>query len=109
MTESIIPILVGIICIFLGMKNMKGDISSIHSYHRHRVSEENRVAFGKMVGIGTIIAGASVILYGVISSISFITENDIFVFIGIAVLAIGMIVGLGISFYAMKKYNNGIF
>ena len=36
-------------------------------------------------------------------------ENDIFILVGTAVLIIGIILGLVISFRAMIKYNKGIF
>ena len=42
MAGNIVTFLVGVICIVLGISNMKGNISSLHSYHRNRVSEEDR-------------------------------------------------------------------
>lgn len=47
--------IVGVVCIVLGISNMRGNISSLHSYHRKRVSEEDRVPLGKKVGLGTIL------------------------------------------------------
>jgi hypothetical protein len=58
MPAFVVTALVGIVCIVLGISNMKGNISSLHSYHRSRVSEEDRIPFGKKVGLGTIIIGA---------------------------------------------------
>ncbi|MBR5501332.1 MAG: hypothetical protein IKV74_07385 [Clostridia bacterium] len=69
MIASITTLLVGIICIILGISNMRGNISSLHSYHRHRVSEEDVLPFGKKVGQGTIILGAGVIVFGILSAI----------------------------------------
>ena len=88
---------------------MRGNISSLHSYHRHRVSEEDRIPFGKQVGLGTIIVGIGIIVFSVLSSVTLYTENDIFILVGTAVLIIGIILGLVISFRAMIKYNKGIF
>ena len=45
MPAFIVSALVGIVCIVLGVSNMKGNISSLHSYHRNRVSEEDRILF----------------------------------------------------------------
>ena len=84
-------------------------ISSLHSYHRSRVSEEDRIPFGKQVGLGTIIVGIGIIVFSVLSSVTLYTENDIFILVGTAVLIIGIILGLVISFRAMIKYNKGIF
>ena len=109
MAGNIVTFLVGVVCIVLGISNMRGNISSLHSYHRSRVSEEDRIPFGKQVGLGTIIVGICIIVFSVLSSVTLYTENDIFILVGTAVLIIGIILGLVISFRAMIKYNKGIF
>ena len=109
MEGNIVTFLVGVVCIVLGISNMRGNISSLHSYHRSRVSEEDRIPFGKQVGLGTIIVGIGIIVFSVLSSVTLYTENDIFILVGTAVLIIGIILGLVISFRAMIKYNKGIF
>ena len=109
MAGNIVIFLVGIVCIVLGISNMRGNISSLHSYHRNRVSEEDRIPFGKQVGLGTIIVGIGISVFGVLSSVTLYTENDIFILIGTAILIICIILGLVISFRAMIKYNKGIF
>ena len=109
MMEFIVPFIVGVVLIVLGISNMRGNISSLHSYHRHRVSEEDRIPFGKQVGLGTVIIGVGIIIFSILSAITLYTENNIFVLIGTAVLIVGIIVGLVLSFKAMIKYNKGIF
>ena len=109
MESNIVTFLVGIVFIGLGISNMRGNISSLHSYHRHRVSEEDRIPFGKQVGLGTMIVGIGIIIFSILSTVTLYTEHDIFVLIGIAVLIVGIVVGLIISFKAMIKYNKGIF
>ena len=109
MVEYIVTFLVGIVFIVLGISNMRGNISSLHSYHRHRVSEEDRIPFGKQVGLGTMIIGIGIIIFSVMSAVTLYTENNIFTLIGTAVLIVGIIVGLIVSFKAMIKYNKGIF
>ena len=109
MVGNIVTFLVGVVCIVLGISNMRGNISSLHSYHRHRVSEEDRIPFGKQVGLGTIIIGVAIMVFSVLSSVTLYTENDIFILIGTAILIIGIILGLVISFRAMIKYNKGVF
>ena len=109
MAGNIVAFLVGVVCIVLGISNMRGNISTLHSYHRHRVSEEDRIPFGKQVGLGTIIVGIGIIVFSVLTSVTLYTENDIFVSIGTALLIVGIVVGLVISFRAMQKYNKGIF
>ena len=109
MAGYIVAFLIGVLCVILGISNMRGNISSLHSYHTHRVSEEDRVPFGKQVGLGTITIGIGIIVFSVLSTLTLCTENDIFVLVGSALLLGAIIVGLAISFRAMIKYNKGIF
>ena len=109
MAGFIVALLVGIVCIILGISNMRGNISSLHSYHRHRVSEENRLPFGKKVGLGTITIGIGIFVFSCLSATTLYTENEVYILVGSAIMIISIIVGLVISFYAMIKYNKGIF
>ena len=109
MPAFIVLFAVGTLIIALGISNMRGNISSIHSYHRQRVTEENIKPFGKLVGLGTLIIGVAVMLYGIAFLIFELTGYAPLVIIGSALLIASIIAGLAISFYAMKKYNGGIF
>ena len=109
MVGNIVCFLVGIVCVVLGISNTRGNISSLHSYHRSRVAEQDILPFGKMVGLGTIIIGCVIMVFSILSAVTLYTEKQIFVLIGTAVLIIGLIVGMVISFRAMIKYNKGIF
>ncbi len=109
MDNWIIPSLLGIILIFIGIANMKGNISSLHKYHMHRVSEEDRLHFGKRVGLGTIIIGAAVITSALLKAAGRSTGMAGFDTAGDAVIIAGLVIGLGLSFYAMIRYNKGIF
>ena len=109
MPAFIVTLIVGIICIVLGISNMRGNISSIHSYHRQRVSEEDRIPFGNGVGLGTVIIGIGIIVFSILSAVTLYADNQVFVLIGTIILISCIIVGLIISFRAMIKYNKGIF
>lgn len=109
MLSFIVTLIVGIICVVLGASNMRGNISTIHSYHRHRVKEEDIIPFGKGVGLGTIIIGIAIIVFSVLSTVTLYTDNKIFILVGNVILIVGIIVGLVVSFRAMIKYNKGIF
>ena len=109
MFESISAIVAGIIISVLGIVNIKGNISTVHWYHRKRVSKENILPFGKTIGLGTLICGVAVIVLGAMGIASELTKNELFSSIGSVAAVIGIAVGLGISFYAMFKYNKGIF
>ena len=62
-----------------------------------------------MVGLGTLMIGATMILFGILFWIYEATTMEIWVIIGTVILAAGIVAGLGLSFYAMIKYNKGIF
>ena len=109
MFAFIVPILIGILCIVLGIINTTGNISSLHSYHRHRVSEEDRIPFGRMVGAGTIIIGAAIVVMGVLSTVGVIMNNEVYTLVGTGIMLVGLAVGIIITFRAMIKYNKGIF
>ena len=109
MVALAVPAIIGIICIIIGISNRKGNIETLHSYHRKRVSEEDRVPFGKLVGLGMIVIGIALIINGGLMYAGTYLENDILVFAATGVLIAGLVAGLGISFYAMIKYNKGIF
>ena len=99
----------GLLVSILGIINMTGNISSLHWYHRQRVTEENRKPFGKLVGLGTLIIGIALIVFGTLFFIYEQTQIGTLVIIGTVELIVGIVAGMGISFYAMKKYNGGIF
>ena len=109
MSDSTAFVIIGAISILLGIINCTGNISTLHYYHRKRVSEEDRLPFGRMVGLGTIIIGISMIVAGAMSFIATRLETNVYSIIGTAILIAGLVVGCGITFFAMIKYNKGIF
>ena len=85
----------------IGIVNMTGNISTIHSYNRRRVKEEDIPKYGRAVGTGTLIIGVSLIA-------AFVTafwSEKAMPFIVIPAL----VIGLGFILYAQFKYNKGIF
>ena len=109
MLEFLTVFVVGVVLIVIGILNRKGNVSMLHSYHRKRVSEEDELPFGKMVGLGTIIMGASMCVAGGFLAIDYFAGLTIFSVIGGVTAVVGFIVGLAIAFKAMIKYNKGIF
>ncbi len=107
--DNIVLVALGVIFILIGIMNTKGNISMLHSYHRKRVSEEDRIPFGRTVGVGMIIIGIALILTGGLYFAASCLQENVYYIIGTVVLVIGLAAGLGVSFYAMIKYNKGIF
>ena len=109
MVAFVTTAVVGIVLCVLGCINMTGNISSLHWYHRQRVTEEDRKPFGKLVGLGTLIIGIAIILFGAMFLVFEMTQQEFWVIVGTVFLFVGLGAGLGLSFYAMMKYNKGIF
>ncbi len=95
-------IIFGILMVSLGIMNYKGNISSIHWYNRRKLTKENEKAYGKCMGLGTIVIGSSLILTSILQMIY---ELELFYYILIG----GIIVGIILMLYSQIKYNKGIF
>ncbi len=99
--DNLILLILGLFISALGITNIKGNISTIHSYNRRKVKEDDVPKYGKAVGTGTLIIGVSFVL-GYIAL--FWSEIIMAVIILPAV-----VVGLGFMLYGQFKYNGGIF
>ena len=100
--EYLMMLILGVFICVLGITNIKGNISTIHSYNRRKVKEEDIPKYGKAVGTGTVIIGASMIVSYFVAT--FWSE----VAMGVIILA-SCIVGLAFILYAQFKYNKGLF
>ena len=104
-----IDILIGIVFIVIGILNIKGNVSMLHSYHINNISEENKKPFGKLVGIGMIVIAISLMTCGVLFIPGELTGKGVYVTASNVILFTGLIAGCGICLYAIKKYNKNIF
>ena len=109
MGAFIVSFLVGALCMVLGIVNFKGNISTLHEYHRSRVSAEDRIPFGRKVGLGIITIGVGIMAFSVLGTVTLYTRKDLFILIGTAWMLASIVIGTAISFAAMKKYNKGVF
>ena len=99
--DNIVLLILGIFISIIGIVNMTGNISTIHSYNRRKVKEEDVPKYGRAIGTGTLIIGVSLIA-------AFVTtfwSEEAMSFIVIPAL----VIGLGFILYAQFKYNKGIF
>ena len=99
--ENIMMLILGLCISVIGIVNITGNISTVHSYNRRRVKEEDIPKYGKVVGIGTLIIGLSLVLGYILS----FWNEEIMGFI----IALAVIVGLGLMLYGQIKYNKGLF
>lgn len=95
-------IVLGVIFIFLGIMNYKGNISSIHWYNRRNVSKKDVKNYGKLMGIGTIIFGVGMIVTAIFQLFFDLDESNY-------ILIFSLISGVITMIYAQFKYNKGIF
>ena len=109
MKEYITILILGIAFTIIGVFNRKGNVSFLHKHHRKRVSEEDIIPFGKMIGLAMFIIGGAFIMSGGLSIVGLLTVKKVFETIGKVVLIGGLVAGLIIAFSAMIKYNKGIF
>ncbi len=109
MESFLLTAALGVIVIVLGVLNRKGNVSTLHRYHRKRVSEEDRLPFGRKVGSGTVIVGGALVLSAGLRFAAEKTDLPVMQTVGTVVLVIGFVVGFAIIVYAMIKYNKGIF
>ena len=110
MIEIILAYLIGLAIIFLGVLAFKGNVKYLHSYHVKRVSEENKKPFCLLVGIGHTIIGLFIIIANVFTTIAYVKGgSDTLTTISTLIALAGLAIGISICFYAMIKYNKGIF
>lgn len=100
--EYLFLFIFGIGTVLLGIFNWKGDITSIHWYNRNRVTTENIKKYGKVMGLGTMIIGSSLVATALLQ---LIFEGEC----AWCITLIGVVVGLILMIYGQFKYNRGIF
>lgn len=99
--DHVLLLILGIFLSVLGILNIKGNISTIHSYNRRKVRDEDIPKYGKAVGTGTLVIGASLVLSYLVT---FWNETVIDY-----IVLPAMVVGLAFILYGQIKYNHGIF
>ena len=99
--DNLMLLILGLFISAIGMTNIKGNISTIHSYNRRKVKEDDVPKYGKVVGTGTLIMGVSCILAFILSFWSELLMDIL--------LLLAVVIGLGFILYGQFKYNKGLF
>ncbi len=100
MEKYIIFALMGILCLVIGIFNCLGNISTIKRKNRRNVAPADVPAYGRLVGIGTIIMGASMLAAMILELILKTALAEI-------LILPGFLVGAVIITVAQFRYNKG--
>ena len=86
----------------VGIQIYKGKTDLIHDYHQAKVTD--KVGYGKAFGKAMAVIAAAMMLSGVISLLGETAAG-----IAVAVLLIGLVIGIFAIVRIQKKYNGGVF
>ena len=100
--EYVPAFVLGAIIIALGVFNLQGNISSIHWYHRRKVTKQDQKPYCRLMGTGTVIIGAGTACYAVLKPIF---QADWVDYLEVCCI----VAGLAVMCFAQFKYNRGIF
>ena len=101
---SIIMFLTAILFGGISIAIYRGKTGLIHDYHQTKVV--NKSDYGKAFGKALFVISVSLLLSGITGLFG---DKDITALISVAVLIIGLIIGIVCIIAVQKKYNNGIF
>ena len=93
--------LVAVLFTVLGIAIYKGKTDLIHDYHQTKVI--NKSAYGKAFGKAMLVIATVMLLSGIIG----LFKN--LLMLAVAILIIGLVVGIGCIVAVQKKYNKGVF
>lgn len=101
---SIIMFLVTVPMITISIAIYQGRTGSIHDYHQTKVTD--KAAYGKAFGKAMLVVSISLLLSGIIGLFG---DSEVMAVIAVAVLLIGLFIGIALIVAVQKKYNKGVF
>ena len=101
---SIIMFLAAVPMIKVSIAIYQGKTCLIHDYHQTKVTD--KAAYGKAFGKAMFVVSAAFLLSGIIGLFG---DTEIMAMIALAVLFIGLLIGIAWIVAVQKKYNKGIF
>ena len=101
---SVIMFLTAVPMIKISIEIYKGKTGLIHDYHQTKVTAQ--AAYGKAFGKAKFVVSMSLLLSGIISLLG---DSEVIAMIAVAVLFIGLFIGIGWIIAVQRKYNKGIF
>lgn len=101
---SIIMFLAAVPMIKISIAIYKGKTDLIHDYHQTKVTDKS--AYGKAFGKAMFVVSAALLLSGIIGLFGI---SDTMAMIAVAVLFIGLFIGIAWIIAVQIKYNKGVF
>ena len=101
---SIIMFLAAVPMIKISIAIYQGKTNLIHDYHQTKVTD--KAAYGKAFGKAMFVVSAAILLSGIIGLFGF---SDMMATLAVAVLFVGLFIGIAWIVAVQKKYNNGVF
>ena len=98
---AIIMFLVAAAFAAMGIAIYIGKTDLIHDYHQTKVTDKS--AYGKAFGKAMLVIATVLLLSGIIG----LFENMII--LAVAILVIGLVIGIGSIVAVQRKYNKGVF
>ena len=98
---AIIMFLVAAAFAAMGIAIYRGKTALIHDYHQTKVTDKS--AYGKAFGKAMLVIATVLLLSGIIG----LFENMII--LAVAILVIGLVIGIGGIVAVQRKYNKGVF
>ena len=98
---SIIMFIVAVIFIGMGIAIYRGKTDLIHDYHQTKVTDKS--AYGKSFGKAMLVIATVMLLSGITGLFESLT------ILAVAILIIGLVIGIGCIVAVQKKYNKGVF
>ena len=101
---SIIMFLAAVPMIIISIAIYQGKTSLIHDYHQTKVTD--KTAYGKAFGKAMFMVSMALLLSGIIGLFG---ESEWIAKIAVAVLFVGLFIGISWIVAVQKKYNKGVF
>ena len=98
---SIIMFSAAVIFVGMSIAIYRGKTDLIHDYHQTKVTDKS--AYGKAFGKAMLVIATVLLLSGIIG----LFENMII--LAVAILVIGLVIGIGSIVAVQRKYNKGVF
>jgi len=101
---SVILFLAAVPMIKISIAIYQGKTGLIHDYHQTKVTD--KAAYGKAFGKAMFVVSMALLLSGIIGLFG---DSEAIAMVAVAVLFIGLFIGIAGIVAVQKKYNKGVF